>query len=95
MKPAKFVLAGEAMALFIAQEEAPLEEVVHWESAVAGAELNVAIGLSRLGHSVSYLTALGDDSFGRMLRAFRRRNYLGEDLVFPDATRQTGFLLKG
>ena len=30
----------------IAQEEAPLEEVVHWESAVAGAELNVAIGLA-------------------------------------------------
>ena len=95
MKPAKFVLAGEAMALFIAQEEAPLEEVVHWESAVAGAELNVAIGLSRLGHSVSYLTALGDDSFGRMLHAFLRRNNIGEDLVFTDATRQTGFMLKG
>lgn len=95
MKPAKFVLAGEAMALFIAQEEAPLEAVVHWESAVAGAELNVAIGLSRLGHSVSYLTALGDDSFGRMLRAFLRRNNIGEDLVFTDATRQTGFMLKG
>ena len=95
MKTGNFVLAGEAMALFIAQEEAPLEEVVHWESAVAGAELNVAIGLARLGHSVSYLTALGDDSFGRMIRAFLKKNGIGGELAFTDSKRQTGFMLKG
>lgn len=95
MKTGDFVLAGEAMALFIAQEEAPLEEVLHWESAVAGAELNVAIGLARLGHQVSYLTALGDDSFGRMIRAFLKKNGIREELAFTDPTRQTGFMLKG
>jgi len=39
----------------------------------AGAESNLAIGLSRLGHRVRWLSALGDDVFGRdilrMLRA--------------------------
>lgn len=95
MKATEFVLAGEAMALFIAREEKPLEEVTQWESAIAGAELNVAIGLSRLGHRASYLTALGDDVFGRMIRAFLKKNNISDALAFTNPDRQTGFMLKG
>ena len=95
MKATEFVLAGEAMALFIAREEKPLEEVTQWESAVAGAELNVAIGLARLGHHASYLTALGDDVFGRVIRAFLKKNNISDALAFTNPDRQTGFMLKG
>lgn len=95
MKATEFVLAGEAMALFIARSEKPLEEVTQWESAIAGAELNVAIGLSRLGHRASYLTALGDDVFGRMIRAFLKKNNISDALAFTNPDRQTGFMLKG
>ncbi len=95
MKATEFVLAGEAMALFIAREEKPLEEVTQWESAIAGAELNVAIGLARLGHHASYLTALGDDVFGRVIRAFLKRNGISDALAFTNPDRQTGFMLKG
>lgn len=95
MKATEFVLAGEAMALFIAREEKPLEEVTQWESAIAGAELNVAIGLARLGHRVSYLTALGDDVFGRVIRAFLKRNGISDALAFTNPDRPTGFMLKG
>lgn len=95
MQTGNFVLAGEAMALFIAQEEAPLEEVNLWSSGIAGAELNVAIGLARLGHRVSYLTALGDDTFGRKIRAFLTANHISDELAFCDPKRMTGFMLKG
>ena len=95
MKATEFVLAGEAMALFIAREEKPLEEVTQWESAIAGAELNVAIGLARLGHHASYLTALGDDVFGRVIRAFLKKNNISDALASTNPDRQTGFMLKG
>ncbi|MGW4646879.1 sugar kinase [Kitasatospora sp. NPDC004289] len=35
---------------------------------VAGAEANVAIGLSRLGHSVRWVGVTGEDEFGRLVR---------------------------
>jgi 2-dehydro-3-deoxygluconokinase len=37
--------------------------------AVGGAESNVAVGLARLGHSVRWISALGQDSFGDMIVA--------------------------
>ena len=48
----KTILFGEPMALLIAAAEGPLEEVTHFERALSGAEVNVSIGLSRLGHDV-------------------------------------------
>ena len=33
----------------------------------AGAEANLAIGLARLGHRVTYLTVVGEDTFGRVI----------------------------
>ena len=41
------VLVGEPMGLFIAEELGELEDVEHFSAAVAGAEYNVAVGLSR------------------------------------------------
>jgi 2-dehydro-3-deoxygluconokinase len=40
---------GEAMALFAATETGPLEKVERFSKRIAGAELNVATGLARLG----------------------------------------------
>lgn len=58
----KTILFGEPMALLIADTTGPLEEVEHFTRAMSGAEVNVSIGLSRLGHPVEYLTRLGDRS---------------------------------
>ena len=66
------VTMGEAMALMMARQPGPLETVREFERATAGAELNVAVGLSRLGFRVGYISALGEDSLGRHLRAFMR-----------------------
>lgn len=95
MKPTHFYLVGEAMALLIAQEEGLLEEVESWKTGIAGAELNVAIGLTRMGHQVSFLTAVGNDSFGRLILRFLEKNGIDTSLVTIDESRSTGFMLKG
>ena len=52
------------MAMFVAKTCGPLYEVEEFTRMLAGAEVNVAIGLKRLGHSVAYVTKLGTDPFG-------------------------------
>ena len=61
------ILAGEPMGLLIAQSEGTLGSVTGYDLAVAGAEFNVAVGVARLGHRVTYLTKLGRDPFGERI----------------------------
>ena len=66
----RLLLAGEPMGLLIAKQEGALETVKDYSMAVAGAEFNVATGISRLCHKVSYLTKLGNDPFGKLVDLF-------------------------
>ncbi|WP_259772471.1 sugar kinase [Pseudoduganella lurida] len=93
--PCDVVTAGEAMALFIAREAGPLDAVHAFERATAGAELNVAVGLARLGWRVRYLSALGNDSLGRHLLAFMAQEGIDPRDVRIDADHPTGFMMKG
>lgn len=95
MQKAKILLIGEPMGLFIAREEVKLEEVNSWDFAVAGAELNVAIGLSRLEHEVTYLTRLGNDVFGKKIKKLLEDNRLDASWNEWDDSLSTGFMLKG
>jgi len=88
------VTMGEAMALLMARQAGRLDEVREFERATAGAELNVAVGLSRLGFRVCYISRLGNDSFGRHLRAFMAREGLDLRHVATDERHPTGFMLK-
>ena len=93
--PAYDVLTvGEPMVLFMATEPGALHSVPNFARAAAGAELNVAIGLSRLDIKTAYITRLGNDSFGRYLRAELASNGIGTDYVSQDDTHRTGFMLK-
>lgn len=88
------VTVGEAMALLMARQPGPLYEVREFERATAGAELNVAVGLSRLGLRVGYISRLGNDSLGRHLRAFMASEGLDLRHVATDESHPTGFMLK-
>lgn len=82
------------MALFIADEEGTLDNVSKFTKALAGAEANVAIGLSRLGHTVKYITRLGNDPFGKYIY-----NKLLEEKIDVSSVKftdeyPTGFMLK-
>jgi 2-dehydro-3-deoxygluconokinase len=88
------ITAGEAMALFAAEQPGPLEQADTFRRRTAGAELNVAIGLARLGLRVAYLGRLGDDSFGRGIAAVLDREGIDRSRVAFDRERPTGFMLK-
>lgn len=89
------LLAGEPMGLYIAQEEGPLDRAATFRAAVAGAEFNVAVGLTRLGHRVEYLTRLGCDPDGERIRRTLRETGVGDALVITDPERPTGIMFKG
>lgn len=90
----QILLVGEPMGLLMAQSGGKLEEVTGYSLAVAGAEFNVAIGLARLGHSVTYLTKLGEDPFGRMISTALAKNGIRNDSVVFSGQHPTGFMLK-
>lgn len=85
---------GEAMAMFIAQEYGDLEKVNIFQKKVAGAELNVATGLSRLGISTAWMSRVGNDSFGKFILQHLEQENINSELVFIDREHPTGFLLK-
>lgn len=91
----KIVLVGEPMGLFIAEDVGELSEVNHFSAGIAGAEYNVAVGLSRLGHKALYCTRLGDDPIGQRILDGMAANTIAADLVTVAPDAQTGFMMKG
>jgi len=61
------VTCGEALVLMQPRERGPLDAVREFTLKVAGAELNVAVGLARLGVQTAFYGAVGDDPFGRLI----------------------------
>lgn len=86
------VTLGEVMAMFVATDTRRLDRVERFDVRLAGAEMNVAVGLTRLGQRVRYLGAVGDDPFG----ARARRVLAAEDVdgLVVDPGAPTGFQLK-
>ncbi|MDD7762788.1 MAG: PfkB family carbohydrate kinase [Selenomonas sp.] len=65
---------GEPMGLMAADEVKPLKDVEHFTRYVCGAEVNFSVGLSRLGHSVAYISIVGADPFGEHICDFLAEN---------------------
>ncbi|GER73206.1 sugar kinase [Weizmannia acidilactici] len=91
----ELITAGEPLILFIADEKGPLSSVRHYTRYMAGAEVNVSVGVSRLGHSVSFLTQIGEDPFGVYVKNFLNKESIGTQYVFSTPKYPTGFMLKG
>lgn len=85
---------GEAMTLFVADETGPLAGVDHFTKRIAGADLNVAIGLARLGFRVGYVSRVGADSFGRHVLDTLQKEGIDASHVSVDTRYPTGFQLK-
>ena len=82
------------MAMFVAKTCGPLYEVEEFTRMLAGAEVNVAIGLKRLGHSVAYVTKLGTDPFGTYIENKLKSEGLDVQ-ISKDEDHFTGYQLKG
>lgn len=91
----KVLLIGEPMGLFMAEEPGPLYKAHRFISSIAGAEYNVAVGLSRLGHTPVYCTRLGEDPIGRQILDGMAENHIDTGLVSRTNEQPTGLMLKG
>lgn len=85
---------GEPMVMFLADTKQPLSQVDHFTKMIAGAELNVAMGLSRLGHSVSYMTQVGEDPFGEYIKDFLKKEQIDTSYIKETNEAPTGFQIK-
>ncbi len=85
---------GETMAMFVADHTGDLASVEHFHKRIAGADSNVAIGLSRLGFKVAWLSRVGDDSLGRFVVDTLQKEGLDCRHVAIDRAHPTGFQLK-
>lgn len=89
------VTFGEAMMMLIADRPGPLENAQAFYKRTAGAETNVAIGLSRLGLKVGWVSRLGSDSMGRYLLAEMQREGIDCSHVVCDPQQRTALQFKG
>ncbi|MDU6685617.1 MAG: sugar kinase [Enterobacteriaceae bacterium] len=88
------ITIGEAMAMFVATEIGELADAEHFVKRVAGAELNVATGLARLGMNVCWISRVGDDSFGRFVLNSLKKENIDTRGVTVDGRYATGYQLK-
>lgn len=81
---------GESMVSFRA--DGPLVQGGQQTVRLAGAESNVAIGLSRLGHRVAWAGRVGDDAFGRLVLRQLRAEGVDTRYAVVDGQRPTGLM---
>ena len=89
----KVILLGEPLELFRA-ESGSLSVAERFTVSAAGAELNVAVGLARLGLHPVYVTMVGSDAGGDRILSFMRKHGIDSSLTAEDNYHQTSVLMK-
>ncbi|MDO8189262.1 sugar kinase [Conexibacter sp. JD483] len=88
------VTCGETMGLLLADDGLPLRRARQFRRTLAGAELNTAVGLARLGHRVAYGGRVGDDPFGEDVRATLLAEGIDAAALHVDPDVPTGLLTR-
>lgn len=88
------VTLGESMVCFSPTELGPIRHVTTFNKHVVGAESNVAIGMSRLGHRVSWLSRLSNDEFGKYILGTLRSEKVDVSQVLFDQDASTSVMFK-
>lgn len=88
------VCVGETMVLLVPDPPKPPDLASAFRREIGGAESNVAIHLSRLGRRVCWHSAIGDDAFGRFVRARIADEEVVCDCVRVARGHRTGLYVK-
>jgi 2-dehydro-3-deoxygluconokinase len=88
------VTLGESMVLLLAEQSGPMREATTFRRHIAGAESNLATGLSRLGHTAGWFSRVGDDEFGRAVVFRIRGEGVDTSRVIRDAEAPTGLVVR-
>jgi 2-dehydro-3-deoxygluconokinase len=92
--PPDVVTFGETMGVFWSPMVGPLRHASVMHVGVAGAESNLATGLTRLGHRVAWTGRVGDDEFGRRVLVALRGEGVDVAAATVDPVAQTGLMVK-
>ena len=84
--PHDVVTFGEAMLRFVPQGDLRTEQAQAFNVTVGGGELNVAVGVSRLGFKSAWVSRLPDNALGRLLLGKVREQ--GVDSRFVTLTKE-------
>ncbi|ALB44240.1 MULTISPECIES: sugar kinase [Clostridium] len=90
----EIITIGEPMVMFLADTKEHLSNVEHFTRLIAGAELNVAMGLRRLGHTVTYISQVGEDPFGQYVKKYLENENIDATFVKTYKEAPTGFQFK-
>jgi 2-dehydro-3-deoxygluconokinase len=88
------VTLGESMVLLLAEQSGPMREAMTFRRYIAGAESNVASGLSRLGHRSGWFSRVGADEFGRAIVFRIRGEGVDTSHVITDPRAPTGIVIR-
>jgi 2-dehydro-3-deoxygluconokinase len=88
------VTIGESMVLFQPMTSGSLTYAPLFTKSIAGAESNVAIGLTRLGLKSRWISRLGTDPFGDQVLATLAGEGVDVSAVIRDAESPTGIYFK-
>ncbi|KRN12979.1 2-dehydro-3-deoxygluconokinase [Fructilactobacillus fructivorans] len=91
----EFLTIDEPVVTFASTDpDASLADSTHYLKILGGAELNVAIGAKRLGHSAQYVSQVGTDPLGQYAKNVIIGHGVGIDYVKDDPEHWTGHQLK-
>jgi 2-dehydro-3-deoxygluconokinase len=93
-EPLQLTTLGEALVVMDPVSRGPLRHVSGFEKNLGGAELNVAVGLSRLGHKAGWAGRLGDDEFGKEILAFASGEGVDVSRTSLESEASTGLYFK-
>lgn len=85
---------GDPLVALVPEDPVALDETSHLVAHVGGAEVNTAIGVSRLGVAAAWLGRVGDDPLGRRVIRALESEGVDTSLVVVDPTAPTGLYLR-
>lgn len=88
------VTLGECMAVLYPSDPVSLDEAHSLLLDIGGAEANLAIAMCRLGHSARFISRVGDDPFGRRVRAVLSREGVDTSSLLTDPHAPTGVFFR-
>ena len=88
------VTLGEALLVLTAPPGTPLGLADQFAASVAGAEINVATGLARLGHRVRFVSRVGDDFAGDLVRRSALAEGIDVSRLLVEPGAETGLLFR-
>jgi len=88
------VTLGECMAVLYPPDPVTLDEARTLLLDIGGAEANLSIALSRLGHTARFISRLGDDPFGRRVRTVLAAEGVDTSALMVDASAPNGVFFR-